>query len=166
MVSYTTAGLSAMLYYFLLYIFANIGAFASVTAFSNQTGSDDIKDFSGMWKRSPFLAAVLLVSLLALAGVPPAAGFIGKFYLFAAAAKQGYLWMVFIAMAMSVVSIYYYIMVIRTMLMGEVSDTSRIEIPASMKLIMTASAVMLLIMGLYPGPITNWTTLVASTFIK
>ncbi|HYF83653.1 MAG TPA: NADH-quinone oxidoreductase subunit N [Clostridia bacterium] len=165
-VSYTTAGISAMLYYLLLYIFANIGAFASITAFSNQTGKDDIQDFSGMWKRSPLLTAVLLISLLSLAGIPPAAGFIGKFYLFTAAAQQGYLWMAFVAMGMSVVSIYYYIVVIRVMLMGEASDTTKIKIPASLKLVMIVSAIMILVMGLYPGPITNWTTLVGSTFMK
>lgn len=165
-VSYTTAGISAMLYYMLLYIFANIGAFASVTAFSNQTGTDDIQDFSGMWKRSPFLAAVLLISLLCLAGIPPAAGFIGKFYLFAEVVKQGYLWMAFLAMGMSVVSIYYYIMVIRVMLMGEVKDSTKINIPASLKVVMIVSVIMILIMGLYPGPITDWTTAVGSTFIK
>ena len=165
-VSYTTAGISAMLYYMLLYIFATIGAFASITAFSNQTGKDDIQDFSGMWKRSPLLTAVLLISLLSLAGIPPAAGFIGKFYLFTAAAQQGYLWMAFVAMGMSVVSIYYYIVVIRVMLMGEASDSTKIKIPASLKLVMIVSAIMILVMGLYPGPITNWTTLVGNTFIK
>lgn len=166
LVSYTTAGISAMLYYLLLYMFANVGAFASITAFSNQTGKDDIQDFSGMWKRSPFLATVLMMSLLSLAGIPPAAGFIGKFYLFTAAAEQGYLWMAFIAMGMSVVSIYYYISVIRVMLMGEASDTTKIKIPSSLKFVMIVSAIMILVMGLYPGPITNWTTLVGSTFLK
>jgi NADH-quinone oxidoreductase subunit N len=165
-VSYTTAGISAMLYYMLLYIFANIGAFASITAFSNQTGKDDIEDFSGMWKRSPFLAAVMLISLLCLAGIPPAAGFIGKFYLFAEVVKQGYLWMAFLAMGMSVVSIYYYIMVIRVMLMGEAKDSTKISIPTSLKVVMIVSVIMILIMGLYPGPITDWTTVVGSTFIK
>jgi NADH-quinone oxidoreductase subunit N len=103
LIAYSTAGISAILYYVLLYIFANIGAFAAITAFSNQTGTDDIKDFAGMWKRSPLITATLLVSLMSLAGIPPAAGFIGKFYLFTAAAGQGYLWMAFIAMATSVV---------------------------------------------------------------
>lgn len=165
-VSYTTAGISAMLYYILLYIFANIGAFASITAFSNVTGKDDIKDFSGMWKRSPFLAAVLLISLLCLAGIPPAAGFIGKFYLFAEVVKQGYLWIAFLAMGMSVVSIYYYIMVIRTMLMEDAEDTTKIKVPATLKVVMISAVIMILIMGLYPGPITTWTTAIGSTFIR
>jgi NADH-quinone oxidoreductase subunit N len=165
-VSYTKTGISAMLYYLLLYIFANIGAFAAITAFSNQTGKDDIKDFSGMWKRSPLLASTLLISLLCLAGIPPAAGFIGKFYLFSEAAKQGYLWMAFLAMAMSVVSAYYYTVVIRVMLMEEPSDSTPINIPTSIKIVMIVSIVMIIVMGVYPGPITDWTTSVASSFIK
>jgi NADH-quinone oxidoreductase subunit N len=165
-VSYTAAGISAMLYYILLYMFATIGAFASITAFSNATGKDDIKDFGGMWKRSPFLAAMLLISLLCLAGIPPAAGFIGKFYLFAEVITQGYLWLAFLAMGMSVVSIYYYTMVIRTMVMDEPEDSTKIKIPASLKIVMIVSVIVILIMGLYPGPITAWTTTVGSTFIR
>lgn len=166
LVSYTTAGISAMLYYMLLYIFANIGAFAAITAFSNQTGKDDIQDFSGMWKRSPLISSVLVICLLSLAGIPPAAGFIGKFYLFTAAAKQGYLWITFIAMGMSVVSIYYYIVVIRVMLMGDAVDDTKIKVPGTLKLVMIVSAIMILVMGIYPGPITEWTTLIGSTFLK
>lgn len=165
-VAYTKTSVSAMMYYILLYIFANMGAFASITAFSNQTGKEEIKDLSGMWKRSPFLAATLLISLLCLAGIPPAAGFIGKFYLFSEAVKQGYIWIAFLAMGMSVVSIYYYIAVIRTMLMGEATDVTLIEIPVSLKVVMIVSIIMILVMGLYPGPITEWTTTVAGAFIK
>lgn len=165
-VAYTTAGISAMLYYMLLYIFANIGAFASITAFSNQTGKDDIKDLGGLWKRSPFISSVLLISLMCLAGIPPAAGFIGKFYLFTEVARQGYIWLALVAMGMSVVSMYYYIAVIRAMLTGGDAEDSKIKTPLTLKAVMIVSAVMILIMGLYPGPITDWTTLVGSTFLK
>jgi NADH-quinone oxidoreductase subunit N len=157
-VSNTKTGISAVLFYLLLYIFANVGAFGAITAFSNVTGKDDMKDFSGMWKRSPFIAATLLISLLCLAGIPPAAGFIGKFYMFSEAVKQGYLWMAFLAMGMSVISIYYYIMVIRVMLMEEANDSSPIVIPFSLKVVMIISIIMILLMGLYPGPITSWTS--------
>lgn len=159
-ISYTNDGVKAMLYYLLLYVFANIGAFASIIAFSNQTGKDDIKDFGGMWRRSPFLAATLMLSLLSLAGIPPAAGFIGKFYLFSSAAKQGYLWMAFVAMGMSVISAYYYIFVIRVMLMGEPSEGEKIIIPVSLKIVMAVSIIMILFMGIYPGPITSWISLI------
>jgi NADH-quinone oxidoreductase subunit N len=164
--AYTTAGISAMLYYILLYIFANIGAFASITAFSNQTGKDDIKDLSGLWKRSPFISSVLLVSLMCLAGIPPAAGFIGKFYLFTETAAQGHLWLACIAMGMSVVSMYYYISVIRTMVTGGEEGASKIQTPVTLKLVMIVSVLFILVMGLYPGPITKWTMMVGSTFVK
>jgi NADH-quinone oxidoreductase subunit N len=166
LVSYTKGGISAMLYYLLLYIFANIGAFASITALSNQTGKDDIKDFSGMWKRSPFLSATLLISLLCLAGIPPTAGFLGKFFLFSEVIKQGYLWLAFLAMGMSVVSMYYYSIVIRVMLMNDPEDVTPIKIHGSLKAVMIISIVMILVMGLFPGPIANWTSAVANTFIK
>jgi NADH-quinone oxidoreductase subunit N len=165
-VSYTGNGVSAMLYYLLLYIFANVGAFASITAFTNQTGREDIKDFAGMWKRSPFLASTLMISLLCLAGIPPAAGFIGKFYLFSEVVRQGYLWLALLAMAMSVVSIYYYIVVIRVMLMNDAEDETPVKIPVSLGITMAISIIMILVMGLYPGPITEWTKMAAGTFIK
>jgi NADH-quinone oxidoreductase subunit N len=165
-VAYTTAGISAMLYYMLLYIFANMGAFASITAFSNHTGKDDIKDLAGLWKRSPFISSVLLISLICLAGIPPAAGFIGKFYLFTEVARQGYLWLAFVAMGMSVVSMFYYISAIRSMLTGGDADADKIKTPVTLKIVMIISVIMILVMGLYPGPITDCTTLVGSTFLK
>ena len=165
-VSHTSAGISAMMYYLLLYIFANIGAFAAITAFSNQDGKEEIQDFRGMWKRSPLLSVTLIMSLLSMAGIPPAAGFIGKLYLFSEVAKQGYLWLVFIAMAMSVVSVYYYINVIKVMLLGKGDEAEPIKIGGTLKLVMVVCTIMILVMGLYPGPITNWTTAAAAAFIR
>jgi len=100
-----------MLYYIFIYIFANLGAFSSVIALADSTGSDEIEAFRGMWRRSPLITAVLMISLLSMAGIPPAAGFIGKFYLFASIVNQGYVWLALLAIGMSVVSVYYYIMV-------------------------------------------------------
>jgi NADH-quinone oxidoreductase subunit N len=165
-VAHTSTGLGAMLYYLLLYVFANTGAFAAITAFSNQTGEEEIKDFGGMWKRSPFLAATLLISLLSMAGIPPAAGFIGKFYLFSEIVKQGNIWIVLLAVSMSVVSVYYYIGVIRVMFAGEAADTSLIKIPVSLKLGMAVSIAMTLLLGIFPGPATEWTLNVANLFMK
>jgi len=166
LVSYTKGGISAMLYYLLLYIFANVGAFAAITAFTNQTGKEDIKDFSGMWKRSPFLSSILLICLLCLAGIPPTAGFVGKFFLFSEVIKQGYLWLALFAMLMSVVSMYYYSIVIRVMLMNDAEDPTPIKIHGSLKVVMIVCIIMILVMGLFPGTISNWTTTVANTFIR
>lgn len=158
-------GLSAVLYYILLYLFANLGAFAVVITYTNITGNDDIDSFTGLWQRSPFLTSVLIISLLSLAGIPPAAGFIGKFYLFAEIIRKGYLWLALLAIGMSVVSIYYYIVVIRVAILGKAEDTSRIKIPLPLMIVLVITAFMTLFMGLYPGPITNWTTSIIAALV-
>ncbi len=166
LVAFTKMGVGSILFYLLLYIFANIGAFAAVMAVSGQSDSNDISDFAGMWKRSPFITGVLLLSLLSLAGIPPAAGFIGKFFLFRSIIQEGYIWLAFLAIAMSVVSIYYYINVIRVMLIGEAASDTAVRVPVHLKLVMILSAAMTLFMGIYPGPMLEWANNVASQFIK
>lgn len=168
LVSFTKTGISAMLYYIFIYIFATIGAFVSVLALSNQTRCEEIAGFKGMWKRSPLIMAVLMISLLSMAGIPPAAGFIGKFYLFASIINQGFLWLALLAIGMSVVSIYYYIMVIRAMLtpLSEGEDASGIRIHGSLKLVMIVSAAVTLFLGIYAAPLTDWTNRVTELFIR
>jgi NADH-quinone oxidoreductase subunit N len=150
----TKAGTAAVVYYLLLYLVANVGAFTAVTAWSDISGSDEISSFKGMWKRSPFLGAVFIVSLLSLAGIPPAAGFIGKFFLFVEVARQGSLWLVALALAMSVVSLYYYISVIKAL----VSEAPEGDAPAAsisplLRLVLLASAVLTVLPGVLPGPV-------------
>lgn len=165
-VAHNQAGISAMLFYLVLYIFTNAGAFAVIIACSNQTGNNQISSLRGMWKRSPLAAAVLLLSFLSLAGIPPAAGFIGKFYLFAAIIKQGYLWLAFLAIGMSMVSVYYYIAVIKALIMEDNENEKPIIISSALKVVMIVSLIMVLFMGIYPGPITEWTSRAASHLIK
>jgi NADH-quinone oxidoreductase subunit N len=165
-VSGTKAGIGAILYYLALYTFANVGAFASVTALSNETGKEETDDFKGMWKRSPFLTATLMLCLLTMAGIPPTAEFIGKLYLFSEVVRQGYLWLAFAAMGMSVVSIYYYIMVIRTLLMEGEADAAPVKIPASLKVVMVVSIAVVLFMGIYPAAMTGWTSAIATAFVR
>lgn len=166
LVAFTDLGVSAMLYYIFIYIFANLGAFSSVIALADSTGSDEIEAFRGMWKRSPFITAVLMISLLSLAGIPPAAGFIGKFYLFASIVNQGYVWLALLAVGMSVVSVYYYIMVIRVMLAPVPEDAEKISVAASHKLVMTTAAAVTLFLGIYAAPLTDWTNRVMTAFLR
>lgn len=165
-IAFSKVGVGAMLYYILLYVFANAGAFTAVIAFSNQSGNNEINSLSGMWKKSPLIAGVFLLNLLSLAGIPPMAGFIGKFYLFTAVIQEGYLWLAFLAIIMSLVSVYYYIVVIRVILTGEVKEETPIRVPFSLKTVMIVSSIATIILGIYPGPITNWTFEVASMFFK
>jgi len=119
-----------------------------------------------MWKRSPFMAGSLLVCLLSLAGIPPAAGFIGKFYLLAEVARQGKLWLAALALVMSVVSISYYISVIKTLVMEKAEDESRIKVPFAQKAVLGLSVLVTLAMGVFPGPVTAWTEAIAGSILK
>ena len=134
-----------------------------------QTGNDQIADLSGLWKRSPFTSSVLLISLLSLEGIPPTAGFMVKFYLFTEVARQGYLWLAVIAVGMSLVAIYYYLLVIRTALSGSSTDqaetSSPIQIPLSLALVMVLSSAMTLVMGIFPNFFISYTLNIAQKFL-
>src|ERR1700704_1426590 len=109
-------GFSATLFYTSIYAVTLIGAFAVVGAVRRESGGDDLQNFSGLAARSPFLAACMSIFFLSLAGLPPLAGFFGKFYLFSAAYRagenHGLLWLVAIALFGSFVSLYYYLIVL------------------------------------------------------
>ena len=110
--------------YLLVYIFTNLGAFAVMTYFEEETDSARLQDWEGMGRRHPWLGFVMACSLLSLTGLPPLAGFTGKFYLFGAVAMMGtsYLWLVLLGVLNSVISLYYYARILRTLFFGETSD--------------------------------------------
>jgi NADH-quinone oxidoreductase subunit N len=164
LVAFTNLGVSAILYYLVIYIFANAGAFACVNAFGNMTGSDQIRDYTGMWKRSPVIVSVLLLCLLSLAGIPPLAGFVGKFYLFTAIIDQGFIWLAFLGIGMSMVSVYYYLIVVKVMFLGNPVEDTPVHVSLGTKTVMYVSALASLFLGLYPDPLTNVATKVAQLF--
>jgi NADH-quinone oxidoreductase subunit N len=166
LVAASRAGLAALLYYAVLYLFANAGIFAAISAFGEGGGAGEIRDLRGMWKRSPFMAAGLIVCLLSLAGIPPAAGFIGKFYLLAEVARQGKLWLAVLALVMSVVSISYYISVIRAIVMEKAEDDSRLRLPLANGIAMAISLLATIGMGVFPGPVSAWTQAIAAAMLK
>jgi NADH-quinone oxidoreductase subunit N len=115
--SQSVAGSSSVIYFILIYIFSNLGAFGVISLVSAITGKENMDDYKGFYKTNPLLSWVLAISLFSLAGVPPMAGFFGKFFLlFAGAGKGNYLLIVIAALNM-VVSLYYYLKVIKTMFM-------------------------------------------------
>ena len=163
-IAYTKLGLGAILFYLLIYLFANISAFTVATILVMQTGDDRIEDLSGLWKRSPLMSSVLIISLLSLAGIPPTAGFIGKFYLILEVIHQGYLWLAILAIAMNVVAIYYYLMVIRTCVSGLTEAKPRLVIPKVLTMIMIVSTAMTLLIGIFPSFFTNYFLRIAQGF--
>jgi proton-translocating NADH-quinone oxidoreductase, chain N len=163
----SSLGIASILLYSLFYLFANMGAFGVVIAVSKATGSDQIKDYAYLAKRSPFLAAVMLISLLSLAGIPPLAGFIGKFYLFLSIIEKGQIWLAFLSIGMSVISVYYYLKVVKVMYFGE-SPTKLESIPVSIstKLALTISMTVLVILGIYPSQVVNVVLSVSKAFLS
>ena len=152
----TKMGSDAMLFYLLTYLFANLGAFAIVIAVSEAIGSDDIDDYSGMGRRSPFLAFSMLIFLLSLAGVPPLAGFIGKLYIFIAAIKEGLYVLITVGLINIVISMYYYLIVVKKMYVNEPRDRSPLKISGPVKAVVYICLAGTLAIGIYPQPVTDW----------
>jgi NADH-quinone oxidoreductase subunit N len=155
-----STGTSAVVFYLFVYTVSNIAAFAAVTAFSNATGSDDLEDYAGLARREPVLALAFTFALLSLAGIPPLGGFIGKFYLFAAAMEKGYLWLVVVAALNSVVSLFYYLLVLRRMYISEPvaprpDQPARLSIPLPMKIVLLAASIGIFWLGILPGPLMS-----------
>lgn len=156
LVAFSALGVGAMLFHSLLYVFANIGAFAVAIAVKNATGSDEIKDYSGLAQTSPFLAAVMLLCLLSLAGIPPVAGFVSKFYLFMAVIEKGMVWLAFVGIGMSMVSVYYYLIVAKAMYLGAPKETAKpISVSAGTQIALAICVVAVLLFGIYPTPLLD-----------
>ncbi len=106
-------GIKAVVYYLIAYVLTNLAAFGIIAAFGRVTGSDEIRAYDGMSRRSPYLALAMLAAFLSLSGMPPFGGFIGKVLVFAAAVEAGWYWLVFVGIINSVVGVYYYLTVMK-----------------------------------------------------
>ena len=115
LISGTQLGTATVVYFVLVYIFSNLAAFGVVQAISLQTGKENRDDYNGLYRTNPNLSLVMMLALFSLAGIPPVAGFFGKFFLFAAAASKGYYLLVFLAVVNVTISLYYYLLVVRAM---------------------------------------------------
>ncbi len=148
----TTLGSAGTNFYLISYLFTNLAVFLVVTAFSRQTGSDEIRDYAGLSKRSPFLAAAMFIALLSLAGVPPLAGFFGKFLLLMSAVTEGYLPLAIVGAAAVVVSLYYYLLIVYTMYADKPEDPTPIPVSAPVRLALLLCLVAMLGIGIWQGP--------------
>jgi len=112
-------GMASVIYYILVYIFSNLAVFGVVAAISNSSGKESIDEYNGLYKTNPGLSLVMLLGLFSLAGIPPFAGFFGKFFLFTAAAQKGFYILVLIAVLNTIISLYYYLLVVRAMFINK-----------------------------------------------
>jgi NAD(P)H-quinone oxidoreductase subunit 2 len=124
MIAGTEAGYASMVFYLLIYLFMNLGAFTCVILFSLRTGTDQISDYAGLYQKDGLLTLALSICLLSLGGIPPMAGFFGKIYLFWAGWQAGLYGLVLLGLVTSVISIYYYIRVIKMMVVKEPQEMS------------------------------------------
>jgi NADH-quinone oxidoreductase subunit N len=149
-------GFSATLFYTTIYAFTLIGAFGVVALVRHETG-DDLRNFAGLRARSPLLAGCMAIFMLSLAGLPPLAGFFGKFYLFSAAfragANHGLLWLVALALFGSLISLYYYLIVLKVIFQTEGAETRSLSSPAQnglSRLTIVFAAAIVLFLGIAP----------------
>ena len=144
-------GQSPIIFFLASYSLTNLGAFITIIAISNKIGSDDIAGFAGMGKRSPLLALALTLCLISLIGMPPAAGFMAKFYIFSTAVQNDLVWLVVIAVINSVISAYYYLRVVKLMWFNEPASADKIPSSAAPRVALVISCLGVLLLGIIPG---------------
>ncbi len=154
--SASVLGASSIMFYLLTYLFSIAGSFLVIVIFSHVSGSDEIDSYAGLSRRSPLLAATMFIGLLSLAGVPPLGGFIAKFYLFAAVVKEGLIWLAVIGILMAIVSMYYFLLVIKRIYLMEPVVEEKITLEPTTKLMLYGVNIAIIALGVYPGPFTDW----------
>ncbi|MGE0598775.1 MAG: NADH-quinone oxidoreductase subunit N [Dehalococcoidia bacterium] len=150
-----TLGASGILLFTATYAFTNLGAFVAIIAISQKIGSDQIKDYAGMWKRSPFLSLALAFCLVSLTGIPPTAGFWAKLYIFNAGVRADLLWLVIVGVLNSVISGYYYLSVVRQMFLGDAEDEKAIGTSPSIGMAVSVATLGVLVFGILPMPLIS-----------
>jgi NADH-quinone oxidoreductase subunit N len=150
-------GIAAVLIYFFMYLLMNLGAFYVVMLVANKTGSEDISAYRGLGYRSPLIGVSMAIFLVSLTGLPPTAGFIGKFYLFIAVLDARWIWLAVVGAVNSVVSLYYYARVLRYMFLRDAEDQSgHLLILRREAFILLALAIPTLLFGIYFSPIVDF----------
>ena len=150
-------GASAVLFYLLAYVFTTVGTFGAITLSERADGEAvDVTDYAGLARRNPVLAATLALFLLSLVGIPPLAGFFGKFYVFGSAVRAGYIWLAVIAVLNSAVAAYYYLRVIVYMYMREAEGASAVYAPSfAGTLALAVALVGIVLLGVMPAPFVD-----------
>lgn len=152
-VANTADGWAAATFYAAAYVFMQIGSFAIVANLEGNNGEFlEFSNYSGLYKTRPLIAAMMVIFLLSLAGIPPFAGFFGKYYIFKSAIEAGYLWLAIIGVISSIISVYFYLRLIIYMYFRELSDqTSNAEKPQAAMFSLLVSAAFTVLLGIFPN---------------
>jgi NADH-quinone oxidoreductase subunit N len=161
-------GVSAAIFYLGVYVLTNLSAFAVVILVANKTGSDEISAFAGLARRSPYLSILMMLSLLSLAGVPPLAGFFGKFYLFQAAMGADLVRLAIIGVLNSIVGLYYYLIIVKVMFVDRPERVEEEEepvlVPTASRWALGVTVLGILFLGIYATPWYDLATKAAEAF--
>jgi NADH-quinone oxidoreductase subunit N len=139
-----------VLFYLVAYVFGNMGAFLVVEALARAEGSEATTAFRGLAQRSPLLALAMLLFLLSLGGIPFVAGFWAKLYVFWAATERGLYWLVLLGAILTVVALFYYLLVAKRMYIEAPERTGRVPVAATLAVSVALCALGVVILGLYP----------------
>jgi NADH-quinone oxidoreductase subunit N len=153
------AAYGAALFYIIIYTVMSVGAFGMLCLLS-RAGLDceNLEDVRGLNRRHPWYAALMLVLMLSLAGLPPTAGFYAKLAVFNAAVSAGYVWLAVAAVLLSLVGAYYYLRIVKLMYFDEPADAAPTPAPAHGGLLMSVNGLALLFLGIVPGPLMDLCT--------
>jgi NADH-quinone oxidoreductase subunit N len=153
-------GVKGILLYLLVYVFMNLGAFAVVTSLRQRNViGDEIDDIAGLFSRAPTEAVLMLIFLLSLAGIPPLAGFYGKYFIFLSLMETGHYVLASLGVLYAVFGLYYYMRVANAMFMREATDKTRLPISAGMKVALGVTAFATIYIGILPEQFiraVNW----------
>ena len=161
-------GVAASIFYLGAYVLTNLAAFTLVVLLTNKTGRDEIKDFAGLSRRNPYLALFMMLAMLSLAGVPPLAGFFGKFYVFQAAVGAGLVRLAIIGVLNAIVGLYYYLTVIKVMFVDRCErpedEEDPVISPTASRWALGLTIAGLLFLGIYATPWYDLATKAAEAF--
>lgn len=162
-----TDGVASVAFYLFMYTFTNLLAFAVIVIFSEQTGSENIKDLAGLSRRNPWVALAMTIAFLSLAGIPPAAGFFGKFFLFNAAVDANLTWLALVGVINSIVALYYYLVVIKVMYVDRSADEDKpLKVSVPYAWLLAATSLAVLVLGVIPQAIYDWAVQGASSLLS
>jgi NADH-quinone oxidoreductase subunit N len=161
----TSQGLQSVLIYLITYLFMNLGAFFVVIEIHNHTGSFDLKDYRGLYRRSPFLTIAMTIFMLSLMGIPPFAGFFGKLYVFGAAVNRNMAWYAVLGALNSVIAVYYYARVVKTMIIEGSDDNARLRVSWLSHIMVWIMLIPTVSMMLFWSQIQKWTISSAKLFL-
>ncbi len=153
-------GFKGILIYLLVYTFMNLGVFAVITSLRQRNIiGDEIDDLAGLYRRAPVEAVLMLIFLLSLAGIPPTAGFLGKYYIFLSLIESQHYWLASAAVLYALFGLYYYLRMANAMFMRESTETARLPVSIGMRLAVGVTALATIVIGIFPEPFihsVNW----------